>query len=213
MVSNTRLINLVNDITNNRKYLTKQQSNLPAKLLALTNNNTHDDNILPTQILPPAKKNKHLQTKKHTKTNNVVAKTVSSIYSSVMHNGHTHSQGKKVINDSNKPYILIDEMQNGKEIHYMVPKNTIPYKPFQQFQPSIHNTSTIQPLQPLQLINTPIQTYLAQHKSPKAKTYSKAKPKTPKAKPHSKAKPKSKTPTKQNHSTNNNNHIIITNTT
>lgn len=102
MISNERLHNLVNDINTTRKDLTKMQTNLPAKLMQI--------NAKPTKP-------------------QVYAKSVSSSFSSIMHNGHTHSQGKQVVNDSTKPYVRIDEMLNGDVKHYMVPKNTIPYKP------------------------------------------------------------------------------------
>ena len=102
MINHSRLLHLVNDINTTRKDLTKMQTNLPAKLMAL--------NAKPTKP-------------------QVYAKSVSSSFSSIMHNGHTHSQGKQVVNDSTKPYVRIDEMLNGDVKHYMVPKNTIPYKP------------------------------------------------------------------------------------
>lgn len=102
MINHSRLLHLVNDINTTRKDLTKMQTNLPAKLMQI--------NAKPTKP-------------------QVYAKSVSSSFSSIMHNGHTHSQGKQVVNDSTKPYVRIDEMLNGDVKHYMVPKNTIPYKP------------------------------------------------------------------------------------
>ena len=103
MINQSRLLHLINDINTTRKDLTKMQTNLPAKLMQI--------NAKPTK-------------------SQVYAKSVSSSFSSIMHNGHTHSQGKQVVNDSTKPYVRIDEMLNGDVKHYMVPKNTIPYKPF-----------------------------------------------------------------------------------
>lgn len=102
MINQERLLHLVNDINTTRKDLTKMQTNLPAKLMQIN-----------------AEHNKP----------QVYAKSVSSSFSSVMHNGHSHSQGKQIVNDSTKPFIQIDEMLNGNVKHYMVPKNTIPYKP------------------------------------------------------------------------------------
>jgi hypothetical protein len=101
--NNTRLINLFNSINNNRKDLSKIDNNLPAKLMQLNNS---------------SKFNK----------NKVYAKSISSTYSSVMHNGNTHTQGKRIINESNKPFLQVDEMENGTTHHYMIPKNSIPYK-------------------------------------------------------------------------------------
>ncbi len=114
MISKERLINLVNDINTTRKDLSKMQTNLPARLMQLNNKSNQQTN---THIHIPKDKSQ------------VYAKSVSSTFSSIMHNGHTHSQGKKIINDSTKPYVQIDEMQNGNVQHYMIPKNTIPYKP------------------------------------------------------------------------------------
>ena len=114
MINRERLLHLVNDINTTRKDLTKMQTNLPAKLMQIN-----------------AKPNKP----------QVYAKSVSSSFSSVMHNGHTHSQGKQIVNDSTKPYVQIDEMLNGDVKHYMVPKNTIPYKPSKLLK---INTSMIQ---------------------------------------------------------------------
>ena len=108
MISKERLINLVNDINTTRKDLSKMQTNLPARLMQLNNKSNQQ---------------------KQKQNSQVYAKSVSSTFSSMMHNGHTHSQGKKIINDSTKPYVQIDEMQNGNVQHYMIPKNTIPYKP------------------------------------------------------------------------------------
>ena len=118
MISKERLINLVNDINTTRKDLSKMETNLPAKLMQINIKN----NI---------KKHKSKYNNKHKFSGKpqVYAKSVSSTFSSIMHNGHTHSQGKKIINNSTKPYVQIDEMQNGNVQHYMIPKNTIPYKP------------------------------------------------------------------------------------
>ena len=58
-------------------------------------------------------------------SNSSFSKTVSSSFSSVMHDGHTHSKGNKIVNDSNKPYLQIDEMLDGNTQHYYIPKSTI----------------------------------------------------------------------------------------
>jgi hypothetical protein len=118
MVNKNRLINLVNDINTTRKDLSKMETNLPAKLMQINIKN----NI---------KKHKSKYNNKHKFSGKpqVYAKSVSSTFSSVMHNDHTHTQGKTIVNESNKPYIKIDEIQNGDVQHYMIPKNSIPYKP------------------------------------------------------------------------------------
>ena len=100
-----KLLKLFSNINNNRKNLSKSQSNLPAQLI-----NINSKNITPL-------------------SNKVIAKSVSSTFSSVIHNGHRHSQGKQIVNDSTKPYLQIDEMENGNIQHYMIPKKTIPYQP------------------------------------------------------------------------------------
>ena len=86
-------------ITQERKNKTKSQSNLPARLMGM---------------------NKMSNPQSY-------SKSVSSSYSSIIHNGHKHIKGKEVINDSTKPFIKINEMEDGSVNHYMVPKNTIPY--------------------------------------------------------------------------------------
>ena len=114
MINQERLLHLVSDINTTRKDLTKMQTNLPAKLMQIN-----------------AKPNKP----------QVYAKSVSSSFSSIMHNGHTHSQGKQVVNDSTKPYVQIDEMQNGDVKHYMIPKNTIPHKPSRMITSMMKHTT------------------------------------------------------------------------
>ena len=111
-----RLINLINTINNNRKDIAKMHNNLPAKLMQLNN---------PTSLSQPHN-NHHQQPQMHSSS---YAKSISSTFSSVMHNGHTHSQGKRIINESDKPYLEVEEMNNGTTQHYMIPKNTIAYKP------------------------------------------------------------------------------------
>ena len=100
------LYNLVNTISQERKNRTKAQSNLPARLMKLT------------------KKTKPKKTAK----SNSYSRSVSSTYSSIIKNGESHNKGKKIVNESTKPYLQIDEMENGQVQHYMIPKNTIHYK-------------------------------------------------------------------------------------
>ena len=102
-----------------RNNISKSQNNLPAHLINMNkkNNKTNKTNIQPNVF-----------TKSFNKS---FSKSATSSYSSVMKNGKTkiHSEGKEIINNSTKPFIEIHEMDNGSIKHYMVPKNSIPYKP------------------------------------------------------------------------------------
>ena len=51
------------------------------------------------------------------------SKTVSSTFTSSMHNGEIYTAGKEVINDSTQPFIQVAELHNGKLEHYMIPRN------------------------------------------------------------------------------------------
>ena len=98
-VSN-RLANLLNTISNNRSGLGKSEINLPARLMQNTN--------LRQTINPQPLE---------------YSKSVSSTFTSSMHNGVVHSAGKEVINDSTKPFIQVAELHNGQVEHYMMPRN------------------------------------------------------------------------------------------
>jgi len=128
-----RLQNLINTINNNRKDISKMHNNLPAKLMQLNNqqiiNHSHKHQ---SQTQPQAQPQ-------------VYAKSISSSFSSVMHNGHTHSQGKRIVNESHKPYLQVDEMIDGSTQHYMIPKNSIPYKPILLHQQIKHSKSKSKP--------------------------------------------------------------------
>ena len=100
-----------------RNNISKSQNNLPAHLIKMNKlQNTTNTNIT-------TNKNPNLVSKSFSKSS-------SSYYSSVMKNGKikTHSEGKEILNNSNKPFLEINEMNNGTVKHYMIPKNTIPYK-------------------------------------------------------------------------------------
>jgi hypothetical protein len=57
------------------------------------------------------------------------SRSVSSTYSSSMHNGQVHSVGKEFINDSRNPFILVKEVHNGHQEEYIIPKkNSKPSK-------------------------------------------------------------------------------------
>ena len=54
-------------------------------------------------------------------------KSVSSSFSSMTQDGQTKSAGKTIINDSNKSYLQVEEIENGNTNQYIIPKNTIDY--------------------------------------------------------------------------------------
>jgi hypothetical protein len=53
------------------------------------------------------------------------SQSISSSYTSITKNGKTHQHGKRLINNSRNPFILVDEMEDGKIKHYYIPKNHI----------------------------------------------------------------------------------------
>jgi len=103
------IINVINSLSNvrNKNTFDKSRNNLPAQLISM-NKKSLKKSIDPQVI-------------------NRVFKSSSS-FSSVTQNGETHTKGKKIINNSLKPFIEIKEMENGDMHHYMIPKTTIPYK-------------------------------------------------------------------------------------
>jgi hypothetical protein len=106
------LFNLITKISQERQNKTKSQTNLPARLMRI-----------------PSSMSKMSQPKTY-------AKSVSSYYSTMTHNGESHNKGKKIVNESTKPYLEIDEMRDGQIHHYMLPKNSIPYtEPIQEVLP------------------------------------------------------------------------------
>lgn len=106
--NSNRLLNLFTTISDSRKDIPKMHNNLPARLLQLNTGNSIS-------------------------SNQVYGKSISSTYSSVMHNGHTHTQGKQIINETNKPFLQVQEMIDGQTQQYLIPKNRIPYKPSKLF--------------------------------------------------------------------------------
>ena len=80
--------------------LGKSEINLPARLMQ----NTYSHQTINPQPLE-------------------YSKSVSSTFTSSMHNGVVHSAGKEVINDSTKPFIQVAELHNGQVVHYMIPRN------------------------------------------------------------------------------------------
>jgi hypothetical protein len=103
IISSKSLENLIANTLNSRKDLTKSETNLPARLLAMNMSNRK-----PTF---PIQQN--------------YSKSISSTYSSTMHNGEVHSVGKKIVNDSTKPFVQVEEMHNGQVDHYMIPRKQI----------------------------------------------------------------------------------------
>lgn len=130
-ITSVRLQNLINTINNNRKDISKMHNNLPAKLMQLNNQ----------QIINHSHKHQSQAQPQFQPQSQVYAKSISSSFSSVMHNGHTHSQGKRIVNESDKPYLQVDEMMDGSTQHYMIPKNNIPYKPILLHQQIKHSKS------------------------------------------------------------------------
>ena len=113
------IINVINSLSNsrNKHSFSKSRNNLPAQLMNINKKSQH----ISTSTSKKCKKsiNPH-----------VVNRTFksSSSFSSITQNGETHSKGKKIINNSLKPFIEIKEMENGNIQHYVIPKNTISYK-------------------------------------------------------------------------------------
>jgi len=107
------ILDIINKLSSSKyNNHTKSQNNLPARLMRMSSSRQ-------SQVKQPQVFSKSFSS----------SSAVSS-FSSVMKNGkvQTHSKGKEVINNSNKPFIEIKEMDNGNIKHYMVPKTSIPYK-------------------------------------------------------------------------------------
>jgi hypothetical protein len=98
IIVSKRLVNLLNTISNNRRGLEKSEINLPARLMQNKN----------VSNMP-----QHLE----------YSKSVSSTYTSSIHNGEIHSAGKEVVNDSTKPYIQVAELHNGDVQYYKISRN------------------------------------------------------------------------------------------
>lgn len=99
----SRLEYLLNNISNNRRGLVKSDINLPARLMVNEKMKSSSNTI----NLKPQ----------------IYSKSISSSFSSTMHNGHMHSVGKEVINDSTKHYIQVAELHNGHLDKYIIPRN------------------------------------------------------------------------------------------
>ena len=106
------IINIINSLSNAKRNHTfdKSRNNLPAQLMIIDNQT----------------KKVSLGTSKPQVFNRTLKS--SSSFTSITQNGETHSEGKKIINNSLNPFIEIKEMKNGDVQHYMIPKNTLPYK-------------------------------------------------------------------------------------
>ena len=198
------LIDLITRISQASKNRSKSQSNLPARLMMMKNMSKRNSMMRPMMrpmIRPMMRPIMHMNPMKMNMNMNIIqkpqsySKTISSTYSDVMENGHSHSEGKKVINDSTKPYVQIDELHNGHIEHYMVPRNTISTKPTE----TIMNISTHKPMILENKTNTKKKKSKQSKKSKKTKKIKKTN-KSKKSKKTTKSK-KSKTSKKSKKST------------
>jgi hypothetical protein len=93
-----------------------EHSDRIANLLEKISNNrmsyTRSDSNLPAKLIKM-------------EMDNFYSKSVSSIYTNIRKNGKTHQHGKRLINNSRNPFILVDEMKDGKIEHYYIPKKHI----------------------------------------------------------------------------------------
>jgi hypothetical protein len=140
-----KLIDLITMISQARKNKNKSRNNLPARLMKMSN----------------MEKPRSYE------------KSISSSYSSIMHNGEEHNKGKEIINDSTKPFIQINEMKDGEIQHYMVPKNTISYNKPTINKSNIHTGMPNQMSMPIhmsmQIPKTPFLIYSKHINKPRTK--------------------------------------------
>ena len=100
------ILDIINKLSsskyNNNHNNSKSQNNLPARLMRMTSSSQSQPNLNKQNI-------------RHSFSSSAV-----SSFSSVMKNGKikTHSEGKEVVNNSNKPFIEIKEMENGNINQY-----------------------------------------------------------------------------------------------
>jgi len=99
VIKREHILDIINRLSQASRNISMSQSNLPSRLMKING---------PTQDYEKDYK-----------------KSVSSTYSTVMQNGRRHSKGKKIVNNSTKPYIEIDEMENGDVQHYMIPRQNV----------------------------------------------------------------------------------------
>ena len=109
------ILDIIKHYSLGKNNLRKSQNNLPAQLMKL-------------KASTSSNLNHKQQSQRANVFTNSFSKSLSSSFSSVTKNGETHKKGKTVINNSTRPFIEIKEMDNNNIRHYMVPKNTIPYK-------------------------------------------------------------------------------------
>ena len=132
-----RLIAL-NDITSNNKPVlynednTINYNNINNKNTIKNNINKLIDNTFTSDLqntvnvpnINPLSHTMDLNIPLHSDSN---YKSVSSSFSSMTQDGQTKSAGKTIINDSNKSYLQVEEIENGNTNQYIIPKNTIDY--------------------------------------------------------------------------------------
>jgi len=117
------ILDIINHLSLHRNNLRKSQNNLPAHLMNLKS--TSSSSLRKPEIQKAQQAQQAQRPKVFT---NSFSKSMSSSFSTVTKNGETHNKGKTVINNSTQPFIEIKEIENNNVRHYMVPKNTIPYK-------------------------------------------------------------------------------------
>ena len=122
-IHNNKMNNNVYGLNNTKSRFnnfTKQSIHNPSEQLVSNMNPNPNPNPNPNQ-----NSNQNSNPNPNPNYNSSFSKTVSSSFSSVSRDGHTHSKGNKIVNDSNKPYLQIDEMLDGNTQHYYIPKSTI----------------------------------------------------------------------------------------
>ena len=216
MNSNNQLRKFMNYNTNNNN-LRKNQLNLPSKLINIQNLKSFSDNnnildlpdthldINPNETILNSMDVKNLNNNIKTKNKSKSEfKSVSSSFSSITRDGDTQSSGKTIINNSNKPYLQVEETKNGSSQQYIIPKQTIDYTAPSLIyndnnnnikKPNIKKPNTKTPSKAKKPKSKTKSKTSSKAKKPKSKTKSKTKPKTS-SKAKSKSKTKSKTSSK-----------------
>lgn len=97
-IQSTSLKKLISKTIAERKDLSKSQNNLAAKIIEINN-------------------------KQATLPNYSYSKSISSSYSTTIHNGEVNRAGKEVIDDSTKPFIQVSELHNNHLDQYIIPRN------------------------------------------------------------------------------------------
>ena len=104
----TNLANLLNQVVHNSKGKRKTQSNLASKIIDMSSSR---------DISSDSSRNKSIKS-----ISSSHSKSVQSTYSSLTTNGKTHEYGQTIKNDSDKPYINVTKLNNGKINVYQIPR-------------------------------------------------------------------------------------------